>query len=95
MPEIRFTIIWPDGGAESCYSPSLIVQDFFTPNTDYPIADFLHRSRTALRIASDRVQEKFGFPCARALGQLAIIEENCAKFSKIPAAQVHFQKFDE
>jgi uncharacterized repeat protein (TIGR04042 family) len=95
MPEIRFDITWPDGSTEHCYSPSLIVQDYFTPDTHYLITDFLERSRTALHIASDRVAQKFGFPCSRALGQLASIESGCARFSQIAGAKVHFGKFDE
>jgi uncharacterized repeat protein (TIGR04042 family) len=93
MPEIRFDITWPDGTTEHCYSPSLIVQDYFVPGTDYSIADFLERSRTALRIASERVAQKFGFPCSRALGQLASIEAGCARFSEIDGARVHFGSF--
>jgi uncharacterized repeat protein (TIGR04042 family) len=95
MPEIRFNITWPDGTQENCYSPSLIVQEFFDPGTDYPIADFLELSRASLRIASDRVAQKFGFPCSRALGQLAAIEAACARFSHIAGAQVRFGNFDE
>jgi uncharacterized repeat protein (TIGR04042 family) len=93
MPEIRFDITWPDGTTEHCYSPSLIVQDYFVPGTAYPIADFLARSRTALRIASDRVAQKFGFPCSRALGQLARIEIGCARFSETAGANVRFGSF--
>jgi len=26
MPEMRFRIRWPDGVAETCYSPSLVVK---------------------------------------------------------------------
>jgi len=95
MPEIRFHITWPDGRQEHCYSPSLIVQDFFTPGTDYPVTEFLERSRTSLRIASDRVAQKYGYPCSRALGQLATIETACARFSNIAGAQVRFNRFDE
>jgi uncharacterized repeat protein (TIGR04042 family) len=95
MPEIRFSITWPDGAMEHCYSPSLIVRDYFLPGTDYPIADFLVRSRTALRIASERVAQKFGFPCSRALGQLASIEAGCARFAGIAGAQVHFGSFED
>jgi uncharacterized repeat protein (TIGR04042 family) len=95
MPEICFNITWPDGTTENCYSPSLIVQEYFTPSTNYPVADFLDRSRTSLRIASDRVAQKFGFPCSRALGQLAAIEAACARFSHIAGAQVRFGNFDE
>ena len=56
MPEMRFHIRWPDGAVETCYSPSLVVKDFFSPGESYPLADFLQRSRTALDIASERVR---------------------------------------
>lgn len=74
MPEIRFQIELPDGSQTTCYSPSLIVKEYFTPGLDYPLDDFIARSRTALTIASDRVQAKYGRPCGLALGQLAEIE---------------------
>ena len=46
MPEIRFQIQWPDGSQETCYSPSLVVKDYFTPNSDYDLGDFVQRSRS-------------------------------------------------
>ena len=60
MPEMRFVIRWPDGVVESCYSPSLVVKEFFAPGESYPLADFVERSRTALHIASERVEAKYG-----------------------------------
>ena len=63
MPEMRFRIAWPDGSTESCYSPSLVIKDYFAAGQTYPLTDFLSRSRTALTIASERVRAKYGFPC--------------------------------
>ncbi len=94
MPEMRFTIRWPDGTAESCYSPSLIIRDYFAPGTSYPLADFLDRSREALTIASQRVEARYGFPCSRALGQLARLETAARAFSDQPAARVAVEAFD-
>ena len=74
MPEVNFKIQWPDGKEEVCYSPSLVVKKYFEPGESYTVTDFLARSREALSIASDRVQEKYGFPCSRALGQIKKIE---------------------
>lgn len=80
MPEMRFHIRWPDGVEESCYSPSLVIKDYFVPGKTYPLSDFVARSRTALMIASDRVREKYGMACSRALGQLARIETTAGRF---------------
>jgi len=95
MPEIQFQIQWPDGSQELCYSPSLIVKEYFSVDNDYDLQDFLTRSRTALNIASDRVQAKYGFPCSRALGQLERIETKALKYVQLSQPIVRLIKFIE
>jgi uncharacterized repeat protein (TIGR04042 family) len=95
MPEMRFRIRWPDGSSESCYSPSLVIKDYFAVGTDYALTDFLTRSRTALGIASERVRAKYGMPCCRALAQLARIETAASGFAGDPGARVAVDAFDE
>lgn len=91
---MRFTIRWPDGAAESCYSPSLVVREHMTPGEDYPLDDFLGRARTALTIASERVEAIYGFPCSLALGQLARIEAAARRFAGAAEARVHVVSFE-
>jgi uncharacterized repeat protein (TIGR04042 family) len=93
MPEMRFVIAWPDGREESCYSPSLVIRDYFDEGKSYPIGDFLDRSRKALTIASDRVEAKYGHPCSLARGQLARLEAEGAKFIDDADAHVRCQSF--
>jgi len=95
MPEMRFLIRWPDGKAESCYSPSLVIKDFFVPGETYPVSDFVERSRTALNIASERVKAKYGFACSSAMDQLARIETAARTFSHLPDARVSVDAFEE
>ena len=95
MPEMRFSIRWPDGTPERCYSPSLVIKDFFAPGASYPLADFVARSRTALNIASERVRAKYGFACASAMDQLARIETAAKAFADLPGARVSVDAFDE
>ncbi|HEY9641318.1 MAG TPA: MSMEG_0570 family nitrogen starvation response protein [Coleofasciculaceae cyanobacterium] len=95
MPEIRFQIEWPDGVQETCYSPSLVVKEYFTPEQAYPLEDFLNRSRIALQTASDRVKAKYGFPCGLALGQLNEIETRAAQYQELPQSQVRVIRFIE
>jgi uncharacterized repeat protein (TIGR04042 family) len=95
MPEMRFFIRWPDGRAETCYSPSLVVKDFLTPGKTYPLADFVARSRGALNIASQRVEEKYGFACPRAQAQLARIETAADAFMNVADAHVTVDAFEE
>jgi uncharacterized repeat protein (TIGR04042 family) len=95
MPEMRFHIRWPDGAVESCYSPSLVVKEHLTPGESYPLDDFLLRTRSALLIASDRVEQKYGMPCSLALGQLRRIEERGKSFVDLPQPHVKIEAFEE
>ena len=93
MPEMRFVIRWPDGRRESCYSPSLVVREYLSEGETYPLGDFLARARTALRIASDRVEAKYGHACSLALGQLARLEAGAAGFSEALEPRVACESF--
>ena len=95
MPEMRFLIRWPDGTAETCYSPSLVVKDFFSPGESYPLIEFVRHSRTALDIASERVKVKYGFRCSRATAQLSRIETAAAAYADLPHALVTVDAFEE
>ena len=95
MPEMRFLIRWPDGTAESCYSPSLVIRDYLASGETYALADFLALSRTALAIASDRVKAKYGVPCGRALAQLARIEAVAADFAGLQDPRVTVDGFED
>ena len=93
MPEINFKIQWPDGKQAVCYSPSLVVKDYFEPGQVYTVADFVARSRESLTIASDRVQTKYGFPCSRALGQIRQIEAAAEPYLENPGGEVKVIEF--
>ncbi|GLK81210.1 MSMEG_0570 family nitrogen starvation response protein [Methylopila turkensis] len=95
MPEMRFTVRWPDGAVESCYSPSLVIREHMAAGESYPVGDFLERSRTALNIASERVRAKYGFACSSALDQLARIETRARRFSATADARVAVLSFEE
>ena len=92
---MHFHVRWPDASESRCYSPSLVVKDYLQPGATYPLADFLDKSRTALRIASDRVEAKYGFACSAALDQLAQIEHTAARFAGRPQAAVAVLRFEE
>ena len=69
MPEMLFRLRWPDASETTHYSPSLVIEEHFSPGQSYELGDFLARSRAALRVASDRVEAKYGMPCSRAIAQ--------------------------
>lgn len=94
MPEMHFRVRWPDGSEECCYSPSLVIHDYFEPGLAYPLPEFVRRSREALQIASERVRAKYGFACSSALDQLARIEARASDFPPGDDAAVRIVAFD-
>jgi uncharacterized repeat protein (TIGR04042 family) len=95
MPEMSFDIRWPDGTAEQCYSPSLVIREHLAVGETYDVADFMRRSRIALTVASDRVREKYGFACSRAMGQLARLEAAAGRFEAASDGGVTVTSFHE
>lgn len=85
MPERHLLVRWPDGPAQRIYSPSTVVEEYFTTGQKYPVADFVARSREALGIASDRVRAAYGFPCSNAARSLSAVEEHARRH---PAGEV-------
>ena len=82
MPEMHFRVQWPSGAIEECYSPSWIIERYLAVGADYPVGDFVERVGVALNIASDRVQQKYGFACSSALDQLAAIRDAVSGLSE-------------
>jgi uncharacterized repeat protein (TIGR04042 family) len=74
MPERYVVVRWPDGAAQRIYSPSTVVEEYFAPGDRIPVGEFVVRSREALGVASERVRQAYGFPCANAARSLASIE---------------------
>ena len=95
MPAMHFQLRWPDGSEARCYSPSLVIKDYFQPGTAYPLSLFMTQVREALNIASERVRAKFGFACSQAMDQLAELELLAQRFDNLDGAQVQVLSFDE
>ncbi|MFI5605950.1 MSMEG_0570 family nitrogen starvation response protein [Amycolatopsis sp. NPDC051903] len=91
MPEVVFRVRWPDASVQRCYSPSTVVEEHVVAGEGYAVAEFVARSRVALTVASERVRERFGFPCSRAAAQLADIERRAAYFA---AGEVVVEAFE-
>lgn len=90
MPEMTFEVRWPDGSPQSFYSPSLVVAEYLEAGREYPVADFVGRTREALGVASERVRAKYGFPCSLAAASLAGIETAAAAQ---PEGSVRVERF--
>ncbi len=91
MPEMHLDIRWPDGTESCCYSPSSVIERYFTPGQRYSLEEFLRRAREALTIASERVRDKYGYYCTAASAQLDDIEAHAGQqrsAGKASAAQM-------
>ncbi|WP_029149551.1 MSMEG_0570 family nitrogen starvation response protein [Microbacterium indicum] len=82
MPEMTFSVRWPDGAESSHYSPSLVMHDHLAVGGTYPLDDFLARTSRALAEASERVRAKFGFACTSAMHSEESIAENASRYPR-------------
>jgi uncharacterized repeat protein (TIGR04042 family) len=90
---MHFVARWPDGAARTYYSPSLVVGEYLEPGCAYALTEFVERSRAALRIASERVRSKYGYPCSRAARTLVDIERKADEFRGWTDAIVHVEVY--
>jgi uncharacterized repeat protein (TIGR04042 family) len=95
MPELHYTVRWPDGALSRCYSPSTTVKLYFDAGAAYPLEEFLQRSRRALHQASERVRTRYGYACSSALGQLQQIEATAAQYAGQADARVTVLRFED
>jgi len=92
---MTYRLQWPDASVSECYSPSLVIRDYFAAGNAYELADFLRRIREATAIASERVRAKYGFPCSRALAQLQLIELQAQAFMERHEAHIVMLSFSQ
>ncbi len=88
MPEVHFRVRWPDEETTEYYSPSTAVHAHFKSGESYTVSEFLSRSRAAMRHASERVRQRYGYYCSSAMDTLQQIEATAARFSDQPEANV-------
>ncbi|MEH3066975.1 MAG: MSMEG_0570 family nitrogen starvation response protein [Aeromicrobium erythreum] len=88
MPEMTFTVRWPDGDVEHCYSPSLVVHDHLQAGHRYTVQDFVDRSTAALTIASERVRVRYGFACTSSAATQEQIRRSAAAHAPTDLVEV-------
>jgi uncharacterized repeat protein (TIGR04042 family) len=78
---MHFSIEWPNGRIERCYSPSYVIEEHLTEGGEYTVPEFLERTARALHVASERVRARYGFACSSALEQLASLQSTAESLS--------------
>ncbi len=75
MPEVHFTLRWPDGTLQRCVSPSRTIEGAICEGGRYPSDELLRRTRAALEAGSERVRAIRGFACSAAAQQIEDLED--------------------
>ena len=88
MPALNFEIEWPNGEIMECYSPSTIVLRHFQAGDIFTIDELTTVVQVAFEMASDRVEERFGFRCAAAAEQRAKILRRAECFESSQSVQI-------
>jgi putative flavoprotein involved in K+ transport len=81
MPSVDFTLRWPDGALQRCYSPSRSIEESLVQGAAYPVDELVRRCRAGLERAGERVREVRGFACTASAEQLAAIEARAREFA--------------
>jgi putative flavoprotein involved in K+ transport len=84
MPEVTFTVRWPDGRTEDCTSPSRTIEAVLCPGASYPLQEFVRRATDALAAGSERVRAKYGFACTAAATQADALRARAARMPDGP-----------
>ncbi len=93
MPVTLFEVRWPDDTVTTCYSPSTVIKESFAEGTTYSLEDFLARADVSLKLASQRVADKYGMACSQAMSQLAAIHERAQTYQSIEDPKVEVIRF--
>ncbi len=78
MPEVEFSVRWPDGRTQDCYSPSRAIEQYLCPRAQYPKDEFMRRALAGLQEGSDRVRAARGFACTAAAAEMSALREAAA-----------------
>jgi uncharacterized repeat protein (TIGR04042 family) len=70
MPEVYLKIAWPGEKQDRVYSPSTVINQYFKTGDKLTVTKFEEKVDQALKKASQRVYERFGFECTSAMGEL-------------------------
>ena len=88
MPVTYVYIEWPDGETDQVYSPSSVVEEYFSPGGSMEIKAFAETCSESLAKASERVRQKFGYACTSAQAEQHRISERCKTFDKSSSVKI-------
>jgi putative flavoprotein involved in K+ transport len=90
LPEVFFTLRWPDGLQQRCVSPSRSIEQALVGGARYPVAELLRRSSAALERGSERVRAKYGFGCTAAAAQIEALQDTARAYDADALVEVEY-----
>ena len=88
MPVTYLNIEWPNEETDQVYSPSSVIQDYFTPGNLLPVDKFLQITNEALTEASERVRRKYGYACTSAQEEIRRVSLKCKDYDAINSVKI-------
>jgi uncharacterized repeat protein (TIGR04042 family) len=76
------TQVDPDGTASSFYSPSTVVYEYLKPGETLSIAELEQKGLAALKEASERVRQRYGFACTRTDEEAIKLQKRLAMYGQ-------------
>jgi uncharacterized repeat protein (TIGR04042 family) len=80
VPEVGFTVRWPDGTSSSFWSPSRVLRSYFGAGTRLSVRQFVELGVAALDLADERVRQKYGFRCGGVAATVEAIRARAGDF---------------
>lgn len=80
MPVTHLHIKWPDNTKDKVYSPSSVIEKYFSAKQEIPVNKFHSLCSESLDEASNRVAQKFGFACTSAAAEKKRIQLLCSRY---------------
>lgn len=88
MPVTYVNIEWPNEEEDQLYSPSSVIEDFFTTGSQLTVDEFLRVTHEALTEASERVRKKYGYACTSAQAEIKRVSIKCKEYNATNSVKI-------
>jgi len=88
MPITYVHIKWPDDAEDHIYSPSRVIENYFTSEQEITISEFNNICGESLDEASERVAQKFGYACTSAMAEKQRIQKLCKNYRETEKVKI-------
>ena len=88
MPVTYLNIEWPNKETDQVYSPSRVIEEYFTPGNLLTIEKFLQITNEALTEASERVRRKYGYACTSAQEEIKRVSLKCKNYNTTNSVKI-------